>query len=236
MKIKQIFALCTALLFTVNTSAQDIPNVNPKATYTDSEGVEQTVSPGESINAQAPLVVLFQSNPENTEGYTMNYKWTVTKEGKTDPDIVRYEEATELTFNDSGTHLVKLTYTYTDSEGNLITPEETYEFSATIEESKLEFPNAFSPESGNDRNRIFCAKIYQSIVEFEATIFNRWGQKIYSWSDPAGGWDGTFNGKDAKAGVYYLLVKAKGADGRTYNIRRDVNLFRGYKEGSRLNQ
>ena len=71
---------------------------------------------------------------------------------------------------------------------------------------------------------------YQSLVEFHAYIFNRWGQKLYEWTNPADGWDGTYNGKDVKEGVYYVLVKAKGADGRKYNIKRDVNLLRGYDE------
>ena len=235
MKIKQIFALCTALLFAITASAQDIPSVNPQAIYTE-DGIEKTAGPSESFSSQAPFTVRFEANPQDTEGYTMNYKWTVTKEGKTDPDIVRYEEAMELTFNESGSHIVELTYTYTDSDGNQITPETNNKFTVTIEESQLEFPNAFSPESTLDGNKTFHAKTYKSIVEFEATIYNRWGQKMYSWSNPAEGWDGTFNGKDARAGVYYLLVKAKGADGRVFNIRRDVNLFRGYKEGSRLNQ
>ncbi|MDO4801786.1 MAG: gliding motility-associated C-terminal domain-containing protein, partial [Prevotellaceae bacterium] len=41
-------------------------------------------------------------------------------------------------------------------------------------------------------------------------------------------WDGTHNGKDVKQGVYFMLCKAKGADGRTYTIKTDVNLLRGY--------
>ena len=228
MKIKQIFALCTALLLAVSMSAQDVPNVSPQATYI-LEGSERTDGPNTTISAQAPLTVRFESTPENTEGYTMNYRWTITKEGKTDPDIVRYEERMELTFTESGAHLVEFTYSYTDSEGYLINAEETYRFTVTIEESKLDFPNAFSP-NGKEPNDVFRAKTYKSIVEFEATIFNRWGQKIYSWNDPAGGWDGTYNGRDVKQGVYYLLVKAKGADGRVYNIRRDVNLLRGFTE------
>ena len=85
--------------------------------------------------------------------------------------------------------------------------------------------------NGDDINDIYGAKEgYKSLVEFHATIYNRWGQKIYEWDDPAGGWDGTFNGKEAKQGTYFVLVKAKGADGRVYNIRRDVNLLRGYRE------
>ena len=35
-----------------------------------------------------------------------------------------------------------------------------------------------------------------------------------------------------KEGVYFVLVKAKGADGIEYNIRRDVNLLRGYIEST----
>ena len=38
----------------------------------------------------------------------------------------------------------------------------------------------------------------------------------------------SYNGKPVKDGVYFVLVKAKGADGIEYNIRRDVNLLRGF--------
>jgi len=30
--------------------------------------------------------------------------------------------------------------------------------------------------------------------------------------------------------VYFVLVKAKGTDGHNYNIRKDVNLLRGYTQ------
>ena len=100
----------------------------------------------------------------------------------------------------------------------------------TVSESKLEMPNAFSP-NGDGYNDIYQAKEgWQSIVEFHASIYNRWGQKLYEWDDPAGGWDGKFHGSDVKQGVYFVDVKAKGADGRKYHIRRDVNLLRGYHE------
>ena len=104
--------------------------------------------------------------------------------------------------------------------------------SVTISQSKMDVPNAFSP-NGDGINDIFKVKDgYQSLTEFHAYIFNRWGQKLYEWSDPAGGWDGTFNGHEAKQGVYFVLIKAKGADGIQYNIKRDVNLLRGYTENN----
>ena len=55
----------------------------------------------------------------------------------------------------------------------------------------------------------------------------------YEWDDPAGGWDGTSGGHDVAQGVYFMQVRAKGADGKTYNIRRDVNLLRGYTENEK---
>ena len=70
----------------------------------------------------------------------------------------------------------------------------------------------------------------KSIVEFRAIVFNRWGQKLYEWTDPAGGWDGKFNGKDVAQGVYFVNVKAKGADGRNFHIKRDINLLRNFTE------
>ena len=98
-------------------------------------------------------------------------------------------------------------------------------------ESKLSFPNAFSP-NGDGKNDKFIVKECQNIGEFHAYIFNRWGQKLFEWTDSADGWDGTHNGTPVKEGVYFLLCKAKGTDGRTYNIRKDVNLLRGYNEGT----
>lgn len=98
-------------------------------------------------------------------------------------------------------------------------------------ESKLSFPNAFSP-NGDGRNDTFVAKECENITEFHAYIFNRWGQKLFEWTDSADGWDGTHNGTPVKEGVYFLLCKAKGSDGKTYNIRKDVNLLRGYYEGT----
>ena len=108
--------------------------------------------------------------------------------------------------------------------------EDDEEEQVVVSESKLSFPNAFSP-NGDTKNDTYKVKTYQSIVEFHATIYNRWGQKLYEWDDPsAEGWDGKFHGSDVKQGVYFVEVRAKGADGRDYHIRRDVNLLRGYTD------
>ena len=210
------------------------PTINPLMSYTDSEGNSQTELT--SVSESAPLVVSFSSGAENTERWTVYYEWRFYRQGQRDnPYVVRHEENTEFTFTESGSHLVELWATFVNGNDTISYANDYWGTDATplsvsIYESKLEFPNAFSP-NGDGINDIFKAKDgYKSITEFHATIFNRWGQKLYSWDDPSGGWDGKFNGRDVSQGVYFLLVKARGADGRKFNIKKDVNLLRGYTE------
>lgn len=232
--------LCLLLAAVGAVKAQTtIPTISPTANYTNSNGDEQSTT---SITESAPLTVTFKSGAENTDGWTAYYEWHFYRNGERDtPYLVRYEEETSYTFNEAGSHYVELWATFVNGNDTVAYTDNYWSSEGTpiavaISESQLEFPNAFSP-NGDGINDVYKAKEgYKSIVEFEATIYNRWGQKIYSWTDPAGGWNGTFHGKDVKQGVYYVLVKARGADGRKFNIRRDVNLLRGYTESTSTDQ
>lgn len=218
----------TAFLYLTTQAQSTIPSIEPSATYINDDG-EETVATSD-FAGQAPLSVTFRANPKNMDDYAPIYEWHFQKEGEETEMMVRYEEDTEYTFTESGTIVVTLKAKVSQDSEEL----PTNPIRVTVSESKLSFPNAFSP-NGDDKNPTFKAKEYQSIVEFHAYIFNRWGQKLYEWTDPAGEWDGTYNGKVVKDGTYFLLVKAKGADGRKYNIRKDVNVLTGYTEGNRLN-
>ena len=102
--------------------------------------------------------------------------------------------------------------------------------SVVVTDSFLEMPNGFSPNDDGINDTYHAKRTYKNIVDFHAYIFNRWGQKLYDWTDINGEWDGTYNGHPVKDGVYFVLVKARGADGKEYNIRRDVNLLRKKQE------
>ena len=218
----------TAFLYLTTQAQSTIPSIEPSATYINDDG-EETVATSD-FAGQAPLSVTFRANPKNMDDYAPIYEWHFQKEGEETEMMVRYEEDTEYTFTESGTFVVTLKAKVSPDSEEL----PTNPIRVTVSESKLSFPNAFSP-NGDDKNPTFKAKEYQSIVEFHAYIFNRWGQKLYEWTDPAGEWDGTYNGKVVKDGTYFLLVKAKGADGREYNIRKDVNVLTGFTEEGRLN-
>ncbi len=211
-------------------AADDTPTINPTAVFMTEDGEEE----GTSYSGSAPLEARFYANAENTIGWSTYYEWRFTYEGETSPYLIRYEENTEYTFTKAGSTRIVL-YAKFEKDGEMVEYTEEYWETETpiivsISESRLDFPNAFSPNN-DGINDIYKAKEgYQSIVEFKAVIYNRYGQKLYEWNDPAGGWDGTYHGKDVAQGTYYVHVSARGADGLKYNIKRDVNLLRGYSE------
>ena len=232
MNIRGLLLVIACLFFAfANVEAQEnMPAISPTATITTAIGETQEVT---EYSGSAPLQVHFAPNVENPEGYEAYYEWRFYKEGTSieEPYLVRHEEETDFTFNEAGGHCIALIAYFMNGNDTIVKYDTDYWMDATpirisISTSKLDFPNAFSP-NGDGMNDIYRAKTdYQSIVEFKAVIYNRWGQKLYEWNNPAGGWDGTYKGNPVKQGVYYVQVTAKGADGRRFNIKKDVNLLR----------
>ena len=101
-------------------------------------------------------------------------------------------------------------------------------FTISIGESDLRCPNAFSPEASEGINDVWRVK-YKSIISFECHIFNRWGVEIFKFNDPSQGWDGKYKGKYVGPGVYFYVIEAKGADGKKYKLKGDINIV-GYNK------
>lgn len=85
----------------------------------------------------------------------------------------------------------------------------------------LYMPNAFTPDN-DGLNDVFKPLSRRTTLEpYLFQIFNRWGQLIFSSSDPEEGWDGTFEGRMCSVGVYsYLLHYREGIEGSTNSIVR----------------
>ena len=219
-----LLAAMLTILFSVSSWAQDC---QPSGKFTDKEGEAGTIAAGETYAGSAPLTVTFSANPPSGHDPATNYEWHFFNQNNPrEAYLIRYDEDTEYIFTEAGTTRVVL---YEILNGD------TTRYNAinvSISESSLQMPNAFSP-NGDGINDVYRAKPgYKSIVSFKAVIFNRWGQKLYEWDDPAGGWDGKYKGRDVAQGTYFVNVTAKGADGREFRIRRDVNLFRGYTQAA----
>jgi len=75
---------------------------------------------------------------------------------------------------------------------------------------KLYMPNAFTP-NGDGRNDVFRIPADVSLNLKEFSIYDRWGNKIFSTTDINKGWDGYVKGAQANSGVYMYFIS--GLDG-----------------------
>lgn len=92
----------------------------------------------------------------------------------------------------------------------------------------LEFitiPNAFTP-NGDGLNDSFIPKL-RAVTEFSMTIFNTWGEKIYSTSSlESSGWDGTHQGQASPPGNYLYQITYISRDGEQFTKTGGVTLIR----------
>lgn len=164
---------------------------------------------------QAPLEVYFHNNSENAD----SYQWLLYKD--TSDMVAIGADLVDSLIGEQIRTVAEFTYTYehsgrykvqliaTNSVGNHCS-DTTEVMYVNVVESLVDVPNVFTP-NGDGKNDIFKAKVL-SVENFHGVILNRWGRKVYEWSDPTGGWDGRINGKYANPGTYYYIITARGLE------------------------
>ena len=149
------------------------------------------------------------------------FNWVIYPQGEEENVLLRFTgESIDYTFAQAGSFVVKLTVS--DQQTTCVVEDEVQ---IDISESYLKIPNAFSPGTTPGVNDEFKVA-YKSLVRFKASIFNRWGLKLYEWTDPAQGWDGKKGGKYVAPGVYFYVIEAEGSDGIKYKETGDINILR----------
>ena len=170
----------------------------------------------------APLEVNFRAYAN--EPAANFYRWRIYYEDdeKINWQYQYYDKEITHTFTQAGKYLVELVVGNNENQAC----EKTRNIEFSISESMLELPNFFSPVGSPGINDIYKVK-HKSLVKFQATVFNRWGNKIYEWTNPDEGWDGKYKGKHVSPGVYFVVVIATGSEGRKYKKSSDINILRG---------
>ncbi len=95
-------------------------------------------------------------------------------------------------------------------------------------DKRVLIPNVFTP-NGDNRNDVFKVIADKALQEFELSIFNRWGKKVFVSTSPALVWDGKINGEPAPSEVYIYSLKCMVDDcGKAKKVERkgDVTLIR----------
>ena len=155
---------------------------------------------------------------ENTIGNTFSFS---------DPLAVAYEWSDGSTgniidINNSGTYWLNMYYfgcdVFTDTI-NVVTESCNCE---------VKFPNAFTPD-GDQLNDFFSPIIAETncFEKYDLTIYNRWGNKVFTSTDPTIGWDGKYKSKNANSDVYVFILKYKLAGNTKEEIENgDLTLIR----------
>ena len=66
-------------------------------------------------------------------------------------------------------------------------------------------PNGFTPNF-DGTNDIWNIRGASNFPKIKVEVFNRWGTRIFSSKGYAKPWDGTYNGKELPAAVYYYII------------------------------
>ena len=205
---------CNAIAFYLD----DVGNI-----MLDDEGKQMKLE-GELTEGSAPVGFRFTGYHTDAVVYR---RWEIATDVDFEDVILQFnDDEVDYTFMDAGTYYVR--YMVANDAGSCEDYSDSY--TITVAESQLgkgargDLPNVFLP--GSDSNNNIWKVYYKSLVEFHCWIFNRWGALVYEYTDPDGGWDGTYKGHLVNPGVYYYVVTATGSDGIKYKKRGDINVLR----------
>ena len=107
-------------------------------------------------------------------------------------------------------------------------------FTLTLENSAIHTLGYQQPESNRQRSFLLPFRglspngdgnndswDIQGLVDYpdaSVTVFDRWGQKVFSGTSQDLAWDGTTNGRECPTADYYYVIDL--GNGQTYNGRR----------------
>ena len=97
----------------------------------------------------------------------------------------------------------------------------------------FELPNVFTP-NGDSQNELFVPRKSRFVSSIDMRIFNRWGNLVYTTTDPLINWNGTNenNGKELAEGIYYYVVDvfeqtSDGVEVISQSLKGEVMIIRG---------
>ena len=236
------------LLLTPHPSADIVENVIPDTwvvrdtAYAEAPGYVANRADSLKVNGHTfigpgPIKITFKAEMTQQPDYC---SWELASDNRFEEIIDQFRvldpggvtSQFDLDFDEAGTYYVRFVadfnsyLTPAELEGGITATYQTsVPYQVQITESLLEVPNLITPDSPDSKNSVFHVR-YKSLVSYEISIVNRWGQELFHSTNPEEGWDGRFNGSTVPTGAYYYLIKAEGTEGIRYNKKGSLNVLR----------
>jgi gliding motility-associated-like protein len=138
---------------------------------------------------------------DDSEGSVVGYEWSF---GDTSPNTTEENPVHYFPSAIANSYLVSLVVT--DTNGCTDSIDQIFEL---IEDFNIYVPNTITI-NGDELNEVFLP-IFSNvdlIGDYQLQIFNRWGQLVWSTTEPAEGWDGRYKGnKSVQQGTYTWKLK-----------------------------
>lgn len=190
---------------TVCGFASDSFDIKVKAA---SKPVMSITSDVNSVFQNQPVNLFYNGNSND------RVQWQINK-----PNISNMlGQGINIRFSDTGEAVIKVISV------NMLGCSDSSFTKVEIRQEQLFFPTAFTP-NGDGLNDIFKPEGL-GVGEFQLTIFNRWGQAIYSTQDARIGWDGTADGIPVQPDVYLYQCDMKGKSGKVYGYNGNITVIR----------
>jgi gliding motility-associated-like protein len=181
------------------------PSINPIITTNATGGIINQTAPN------TPVQICFS----NTSPGSIN-SWSWVYNGTQNSNL----QAPCFTETDSGYFCATLTVT--DTNGCVDTAIACVRVQS---EAVFSFPNVFTPNADGS-NDLFLATTV-GVKDLKCTVYDRWGNEIYTWDGAANGWNGkTMKGKLCTDGVYYWEATVTDYQEKAQNVSGFVELIR----------
>ncbi len=181
------------------------------------------------ITIEESPIADFTFTPDNPDVFNKELFFTdlsqnsVAQQWNFDGEFVSLEQNPNYTFQDTGIYDIQLiAFHQTGCPDTLI---QTIDIRPLVD---YFLPNAFTP-NGDGKNDVFIGKGFLSgLRDFEMNIWNRWGEQVYSTTDPFRGWNGTKqnDGDLSPQGVYVWELRYIGPRGGNESAKGHVTLLR----------
>lgn len=129
----------------------------------------------------------------------------------------------DVCLNPNASPLVTTEYLLTVTDANGCSGWSTVTVFVNVEEG-IGVPNAFSP-NGDGFNDVLYVK-GNGIESMIFSVYNRYGQQVFTSNDQTVGWDGTFNGKKLNPGVFVYVVSYNFFGGERQELKGNVTLVK----------
>jgi gliding motility-associated-like protein len=148
-----------------------------------------------------------------------NWLWTFGDSLASTTDNQSTNENTNHTYSASGTYCVDLAVS-----NNFGCADTTTACIKIVPSFAFYVPSSFTP-NGDGTNDVFMGG-GTNIADFEMTIFDRWGNKIFASNSEHDGWDGKFGGSLVQQDIYIYKIKIRDSQSMLHEYLGNITLLR----------